>query len=75
MRGHVRRLAPGLVCAASLLWGGAALAADPCAGHVPQPKPQNASRDIVGQDIDAIASRPVTGPVFRLLTRGGRLRR
>ena len=27
------------------------------------------------QDIDAIASRPVTGPVFRLLTRGGRLRR
>jgi hypothetical protein len=26
------------------------------------------------QDIDAIASRPVTGPVFRLLTKG-RLRR
>jgi len=26
------------------------------------------------QDIDAIASRPVTGPVFRLLTKG-KLRR
>ena len=29
-------------------------AADPCADWVPQPKPQNASRDIVGQDIDEI---------------------
>ncbi|WP_254899231.1 substrate-binding periplasmic protein [Thalassococcus arenae] len=36
---------------------GAALAADPCADHVPQPKPQNASRDIVGQDIDQITER------------------
>ncbi len=31
-----------------------AQAADPCADHVPQPKPQNVGRDIVGQDMDAI---------------------
>ncbi|MDA7424354.1 substrate-binding periplasmic protein [Thalassococcus lentus] len=30
---------------------------DPCADHVPQPKPQNASRDIVGQDMDTIMDR------------------
>ena len=35
----------------------AALAQDPCADHVPQAKPQNASRDIVGQDIDQIQER------------------
>lgn len=29
-------------------------AADPCADHVPQPKPQNVGRDIVGQDMDTI---------------------
>ncbi len=28
-----------------------------CADHVPQPKPQNASRDIVGQDLDTIQER------------------
>lgn len=27
---------------------------DPCADHIPQPKPQNASRDIVGQELDQI---------------------
>ena len=27
---------------------------DPCADHVPQAKPQNASRDIVGQELDQI---------------------
>jgi ABC-type amino acid transport substrate-binding protein len=32
-------------------------ASDPCADFVPQPKPQNASRDIVGQDIDQIMDR------------------
>lgn len=31
-----------------------AQAADPCADHIPQPKPQNVGRDIVGQDMDAI---------------------
>ena len=31
-----------------------ALASDPCTDFIPQPKPQNASRDIVGQDIDQI---------------------
>jgi len=34
-----------------------ALASDPCADIIPQPKPQNASRDIVGQDIDQIMDR------------------
>lgn len=29
-------------------------ASDPCADHVPQPKPQNAGRDIVGQELDQI---------------------
>ncbi|MEP4980616.1 transporter substrate-binding domain-containing protein [Ascidiaceihabitans sp.] len=33
---------------------GQARAADPCADHIPQPKPQNTGRDIVGQDMDAI---------------------
>lgn len=34
-----------------------ALASDPCADFIPQPKPQNAGRDIVGQDIDQIMDR------------------
>ena len=34
-----------------------AAAQDPCADYVPQPKPQNAGRDIVGQDIDQILER------------------
>jgi ABC-type amino acid transport substrate-binding protein len=37
------------LCLAAPAW-----AADPCADYVPQPKPQNASRDIVGQDMDVI---------------------
>lgn len=32
-------------------------AEDPCADHVPQPKPQNASRDIVGQELDRIVEQ------------------
>jgi ABC-type amino acid transport substrate-binding protein len=47
---------------AALLLGGLlavpqAAAADPCAGYVPQARPQNASRDIVGQELDAIQER------------------
>ncbi|WP_299953660.1 transporter substrate-binding domain-containing protein [uncultured Roseobacter sp.] len=38
----------------SLLLPAPALAADPCADHVPQARPQNASRDIVGQEMDVI---------------------
>lgn len=37
------------LCFATQVW-----AADPCADHIPQPKPQNVGRDIVGQDMDAI---------------------
>ena len=40
-----------------LLFAGPALAEDPCADWVPQPKPQNASRDIVGKDLDEIQER------------------
>ncbi|WP_276152956.1 MULTISPECIES: transporter substrate-binding domain-containing protein [unclassified Sulfitobacter] len=31
-----------------------AQASDPCADHIPQPKPQNVGRDIVGQDMDTL---------------------
>ena len=37
-----------------LLLTGRAFAADPCADHVPQPKPQNVGRDIVGKDLDGL---------------------
>ena len=33
---------------------GPVFASDPCADYVPQAKPQNASRDIVGQELDQI---------------------
>ena len=36
---------------------GPAIAQDPCANYVPQPKPQNAGRDIAGQDMDTILDR------------------
>ena len=40
-----------------LSFAGQAHAADPCADYVPQPKPQNAGRDEVGQDLDQIVER------------------
>lgn len=44
-----------IACLALALTGAApALAADPCADHVPQERPQNTGRDIVGQDMDAL---------------------
>lgn len=43
-----------LAFALSLSWITQAQAADPCADHIPQPKPQNTGRDIVGQDMDTI---------------------
>ena len=42
---------------ALVLAAGPVLAADPCADWVPQPKPQNVGRDIVGQDLDQILDR------------------
>ncbi|MBJ3761739.1 transporter substrate-binding domain-containing protein [Maribius pontilimi] len=36
---------------------GPVAAQDPCADYVPQPRPQNASRDEVGQDLDTILER------------------
>lgn len=51
----IRTFLSAVVCGA--LACGAALAADPCADYVPQPKPQNTGRDIVGQDLDTIRER------------------
>ncbi|WP_319824445.1 substrate-binding periplasmic protein [Thalassovita sp.] len=45
----------GLVLSLSLLAGSPSLAR--CADHVPQPKPQNTARDIVGADLDTIRER------------------
>ncbi|MEX0286034.1 MAG: substrate-binding periplasmic protein [Paracoccaceae bacterium] len=44
------------------VWAGLATPAlaqsnDPCADHIPQPKPQNASRDIVGQELDQLVEQ------------------
>ena len=44
-----------LVALAGLAFAGPAFAR--CEGYVPQPKPQNASRDIVGKDLDEILER------------------
>lgn len=46
-----------ILIAASLLLAAEVQAADPCADHIPQPKPQNVGRDIVGQDMDVIQDR------------------
>lgn len=53
----VRRLIAPLAILAALGFPGGALANDPCADWVPQPKPQNTSRDIVGHDLDTIQER------------------
>ncbi len=50
------RLTRFLTAATALLLIGQSAVAR-CEDHVPQPKPQNASRDIVGQDIDQIQDR------------------
>ncbi len=49
----IRRLFAALFISIGLAPGGA-FAADPCADWVPQQRPQNASRDIVGRDLDQI---------------------
>ena len=50
----MRRLARLLTAVLGLALAGPAFAQDPCAYHPPQPKPQNASRDIVGRDLDTL---------------------
>lgn len=45
------------IFAVGVLLAGPAQAADPCADHIPQPKPQNTGRDIVGQEMDVIQDR------------------
>ncbi|MEM8789278.1 MAG: transporter substrate-binding domain-containing protein [Pseudomonadota bacterium] len=46
-----------LITALLLLAAAPAAAQDPCADYVPQPKPQNVGRDIVGQELDQIVDR------------------
>ncbi len=53
--GHVLALTLGLALAC--LSPGESRAQDPCADYVPQAKPQNVGRDIVGQDLDTIQDR------------------
>lgn len=43
--------------ALALALPGPAPAQDPCADYVPQARPQNASRDVVGQELDAIVEQ------------------
>lgn len=50
----MRILGTTLTFALGLFIATQAQAADPCADHIPQPKPQNVGRDIVGQDMDTI---------------------
>lgn len=50
--GWMRAIAVGLCLSAA-----PAFADDPCADWVPQARPQNAGRDIVGQDLDQILDR------------------
>lgn len=45
------------VLAVGLLSAGQATAQDPCADYTPQLRPQNVSRDIVGQEMDVIQDR------------------
>ncbi|TMM51220.1 substrate-binding periplasmic protein [Sulfitobacter sabulilitoris] len=40
-----------------LTLAGPAWAADPCADYVPQPRPQNVGRDVVGQELDTIVEQ------------------
>lgn len=53
----MRVITQSVVLAVGLLAGGASVALARCEDHVPQPKPQNASRDIVGTDLDTIRER------------------
>ncbi len=53
----MRRLACALIAGVCCLALGGQPASARCEGHVPQPKPQNTGRDIVGQTYDQIVER------------------
>lgn len=53
----LRSLLCGLAFAGAMSGAGPVSASDPCADYVPQARPQNVGRDIVGQDIDQILDR------------------
>jgi len=52
-----KRLLPTFLLVLGLLLTGQARAADPCADYVPQARPQNTGRDIVGRDLDEIVEQ------------------
>lgn len=52
-----KRFLPTFLLVLGLLLTGQARAADPCADYVPQARPQNTGRDIVGRDLDEIVEQ------------------
>jgi ABC-type amino acid transport substrate-binding protein len=52
-----KRFLPTFMLVLGLLLTGQARAADPCADYVPQARPQNTGRDIVGRDLDEIVEQ------------------
>lgn len=52
-----KRFLPTFLLVLGLLLTGQARAADPCADYVPQARPQNIGRDIVGRDLDEIVEQ------------------
>ncbi|GLT10791.1 substrate-binding periplasmic protein [Sulfitobacter porphyrae] len=52
-----KRFLPTFMLVLGLLLTGQARAADPCADYVPQARPQNTGRDIVGRDLDKIGEQ------------------
>ncbi|MCZ4255575.1 transporter substrate-binding domain-containing protein [Sulfitobacter sp. G21635-S1] len=52
-----KRFLPTFLLILGLLLTGQARAADPCADYVPQARPQNTGRDIVGRDLDEIVEQ------------------
>lgn len=53
----MRKTAVSLILAFAVTLGASGTAFARCEGYVPQPKPQNTGRDIVGQDLDTIVER------------------
>ncbi|WP_323766549.1 substrate-binding periplasmic protein [Marinovum sp.] len=53
----LRKALSASLLALGLSFAGQAHAADPCADYVPQPRPQNTGRDVVGQELDVIRER------------------
>ncbi len=55
--GHMKRFLTGTIFSLTVVCASAQTASARCEDHVPQAKPQNVSRDRVGQDLDTIQER------------------